>query len=85
MEITGELVLFNTKNSQDNHRTFLTSKTIVEQLTLTKNDEEHKKLLKYFHDNYKPAIKVWFAHPINRAGDLIQRNLELRMLQEQMP
>lgn len=84
MEITGELVLYNTKNPQDNHHTFVTSKGIVEQLASTTNDVEHNKLFKYFHSNYKPAIKVWFVQPISRAGDLIQRNLELRMLQEQI-
>ncbi|KAM7360059.1 modigliani [Cochliomyia hominivorax] len=84
VEITGELVLFNINNPQDNYPTPLTSKGIREQLYATKNEEEHNKLLKYFQNNYKPAIKVWFVQQINRAGDLIQRNLELRMLQEQI-
>ncbi|XP_037816557.1 uncharacterized protein LOC119606955 [Lucilia sericata] len=80
VEITGELVLYNTKNPQYNHCTLLTSKGVIQQLNNTTNEEEYNKLLKYFNDTYKPAIKVWFVQPINRAGDLIQRNLELRML-----
>lgn len=82
VEISGEVVLYNTKEPKANHQTFLTSRGIAEQIAL--NDNKDNKLLKYYQEHYKPAIKVWFVQPINRAEDLIQRNLELRMLQEQM-
>lgn len=83
VEINGEVVLINIKDCQNNHHTPLTSRGINEELQGAKNEDEQKKLLKYFHENYKPAIKVWFVQPISRASDLISRNLELRMLQEQ--
>lgn len=84
VEITGEVVLVNTKEPLKNHRTTLTSRGINEQLYLVKSEDEQMKLLNYFREYYKPAIKVWLVQPVSRAGDLISRNLELRMLQEQI-
>lgn len=80
VEITGELVLYNIKEPKANHHTFLTSKGIVEQLKLANDDEERDRILKYYQDYYKPAVKVWFVQQITRADDLIARNLELRMI-----
>lgn len=80
------MVLYNTREPEANHQSFLTSRGIAEQvaLTTTTDNKPNLKLLKHYQEHYKPAIKLWFAQPINRAEDLIQRNLELRMLQEEM-
>lgn len=85
VEITGESVLFNiNKPPEDNRNIPITSFSIQTRLNSISNEEEYNKLLKYYQTNYKPAIIVWSVQPINRAGDLIQRNLELRMLQEEI-
>ncbi|TMW49300.1 hypothetical protein DOY81_005600 [Sarcophaga bullata] len=86
VEICGEVVLYNTKEPEANHQTLLTSRGIAEQVALTKttDNKANLKLLKHYQEHYKPAIKLWFVQQINRAEDLIQRNLELRMLQESM-
>lgn len=86
VEISGEVVLYNTTEPKANRQSFLTSRGIAEQVALTTitDNKSNLKLLKHYQEHYKPAIKLWFVQTINRAEDLIQRNLELRMLQQQM-
>uniref|UniRef100_A0A1I8NUW5 Uncharacterized protein n=1 Tax=Stomoxys calcitrans TaxID=35570 RepID=A0A1I8NUW5_STOCA len=78
VEILGEVILLNP--SQED--TPLTSRGVVEQLQFISKTEDEKKLFNYFHHHYKPAIKVWHVTQINRAGDLISRKLERRMLEQ---
>lgn len=83
-EIVGEVILFNNIKPEENNANFLTSRGIVEQVQFFDDVKKQEKLLKYFSETYKPAVNVWYAQPVARAGDLIARNLELRIMREKL-
>lgn len=79
VEVKGELVLCNASNCET-----LTSRGIFEQLQNCATEISQLKLFKHFQHNYRPHIKAWFIQAIDRAAELISRNLELRMLQQEI-
>ncbi|XP_073823578.1 modigliani [Musca autumnalis] len=78
-EVLGEVILLS--NSKSPERELLTSRGLVERMQSPLKPEDQEQLLQYFKNNYKPAVSVWFAFQINDAGELISRNLEVRMLE----
>lgn len=80
VEVLGEVFISNVQETQTN-LTHLTSRGVVEQLQSANTPAYKEKLLNRFKNHYTPTVKVWLINPVDRAGDVISRNLEIRMLE----
>ncbi|XP_068156155.1 protein modigliani [Drosophila tropicalis] len=74
--VRGEVILCNLEKPTSPR---LSTRFIHENLRKL-NESQQKEYLQDIHKTYKPAINVWHAKRIELASELIQRKLELRML-----
>ncbi|KRF99767.1 uncharacterized protein Dwil_GK28155 [Drosophila willistoni] len=74
--LRGEVLLFNLEKPTSPK---LSTRFIHETLSKL-NVAQQIEFLENIHRTYKPAINVWYAKRIELASELIQRKLELRML-----
>lgn len=87
-EILGEVVLLSNEENKkkcpekSNPRFLIDNLNAVVGVDVAEITEKRNALLSFFQANYKPVIRVWFINRVNRAADLITRNLKLRYLNE---
>ncbi|XP_037950910.1 uncharacterized protein LOC119681717 [Teleopsis dalmanni] len=77
-EIYAELVLLNLEN-RDANKSQLTVRGLQEILCHTEESQKQKKITEYTK-SHKPALRVYDVKKIDRAGELAERNLRIRMI-----